>query len=172
MRKRIEGNPSAELLREVFSYDPATGEIRHKARRHGAKHGEIAGRIDDDGYRIISLYGRNCRAARIAWTIHYGEWPAELPDHKNTVRNDNAIDNLRLVEDGFQNHWNTKKHSDSLNPYKGITRVMSGPNEKWRAAIHVKGKTTYLGWFDNPKDAHSAYVAAALREFGEFANAG
>jgi hypothetical protein len=171
MRRSIKGDPEVSILREMFSYDPSTGEIRHKGRRHGAKHGEIAGRIDDDGYRIIKLFGRNFRGAKVAWAIHYGEWPTGIRDHINGMTSDDRISNLRPATHA-QNMQNKRKSDKTGNPYKGITNVKYGKIRRWRAGIYKNGETAYLGYFDTPEEAHDRYVEAAKELFGEFANAG
>ncbi|MCA8339501.1 AP2 domain-containing protein [Burkholderia multivorans] len=58
----------------------------------------------------------------------------------------------------------------SYDPESGVS---SHPNtSRWVARIQHGGKQHYLGMFDTPELAHAAYVAAAKRLHGEFANAG
>ena len=44
--------------------------------------------------------------------------------------------------------------------------------DKWYAQIRANGQTIHLGSFDTPEAAHKAYVVAAIKHHGEFANDG
>ena len=43
------------------------------------------------------MKGRQYLQHRVAWALHYGEWPASFIDHINHIRDDNRIHNLRVV---------------------------------------------------------------------------
>ncbi|WP_251847234.1 HNH endonuclease signature motif containing protein [Enterobacter hormaechei] len=97
-----------EYLRECFQYDPETGELTWKERplshfEHSTKAdggfnkkyaGKIAGSVMARGYVWITLNKRPHFAHRIAWAIHYGEYPKDVIDHVNGIRTDNRISNL------------------------------------------------------------------------------
>ena len=70
-------------------------------------------------------------------------------DHINGVRNDNRIDNLRLVNNQ-QNGFNTK----------ALGYYWHKPAKKWVAQIKLDGRDIYLGLFVNPEDARQAYLDA------------
>lgn len=59
----------------------------------------VKGALERDGYRRISVGGvPHCITARVVWEVFYGEIPDGLEiDHVNTVRDDNRVENLRLV---------------------------------------------------------------------------
>lgn len=42
---------------------------------------------------------------------------------------------------------------------------------KWLAQISTLGKNTNLGYYDDPKEAHEAYMREARQRFGQFARA-
>lgn len=75
---------SIEKLREYLSYDPDTGVFKWiKKSAKNVMAGSIAGtvktvRANKEGlsvrYRYIKLDGEHA-AARLAWVMHYGEWP-------------------------------------------------------------------------------------------------
>lgn len=77
---------SIDRVREMLSYDPATGVITWaKSPARNVYAGDKAGclkatRKGKDGkpvsYSYIRLDGQNVPAARIAWALHNGEWPA------------------------------------------------------------------------------------------------
>ncbi len=173
-----------EQLRTYLRYDPASGLLTWLERRvrpgldrtdkgwNTRLAGKAAGRIGTHGavYVGISyrrLYeSRNFAAHRVAWALHYGEWPPEDIDHINGDPTDNRIVNLRLATDS-QNLRNAARRSDNTSGYKGVS--WSKKERKWYAYINVDGRMICLGRFVNKADAISARRAAALHHFGEFA---
>ena len=82
------------LLLSLVSYDPLTGLFTHKV---GRLKGQEAGTVNGRGYVDIKLRQKIYQAHRLAWFYTYGEWPKLEIDHKNRIRTDNKIDNLRDV---------------------------------------------------------------------------
>jgi hypothetical protein len=72
----------------------------------------MAGYPGSDGYIQIGLIGNIYSAHRLAWLYIYGEWPTAVIDHKNWVRADNRIANLRDVPQSV----NSKHRSQKKNP--------------------------------------------------------
>jgi len=153
---------TVDVLKHHISYDPSSGEFRRLRGGGGQRAGDIAGGIDLDGYRTVSVLGRRYRAARLAWLYVMGVWPAGDVDHENRVRHDDRWCNLRQATRA-QNSANALARSGM----KGACWV--GAKGKWKAQIRIAGKNTHIGYFPTQTDAHEAYKAAALAEFGEFA---
>ncbi len=147
-------------------YDPTTGLFTWKRTRGRFRAGEPAGTVNRDGYVVINLFFRPRRAHRLAWLLIHGEWPAGKIDHKNGVRVDNRINNLRLADD-YQNAWNGRDHIDNTSGFRGVVYL---PKRKtpWQARIKFKGKGKSLGYFATAEEAHSCYIEAANRLVGEF----
>ena len=59
--------------------------------------GDIAGRVNDRGYRVISVKNKRYRAHRLAWLVYYGCEPSGFIDHINQDKDDNSIKNLRIA---------------------------------------------------------------------------
>lgn len=169
---------SAERVREILDYDPATGIFRWKVTRPkgGVKAGDVAGCLCKTwGYILIRISGSlpgekpfNYRAHRLAWLYVHGHYPPKEIDHRNLARADNRLSNLRLAEPG-ENLANRPKPKHNTSGYKGVVRNGKSQRNPWRAQIAVKRKWINLGVFDDPGKGHAAYVAAAIKYYGEFA---
>jgi len=150
---------TAEQLREALDYDPATGLFRWKVQpssKARVKADDIAGCLTTDGYRHIMLDRKWHLAHRLAWLHMHGVWPIDQLDHRNGVRDDNRIANLREAtrRQNSQNQRlaNRTNTSGLLGAY---------PNhDRWRAQIRFGGRCYNLGTFDTPEAAHAAYLAA------------
>lgn len=104
-------------------------------------------------------------AHRVAWAVHYGEWPEKDIDHINQDKGDNRICNLRLATDQ-ENLRNIPKFSTNTSGYKGVSLIKK--TGKWNARISTGSEYKSLGNFDTPEDANEAYIDAAKRYHGEF----
>lgn len=147
-------------LKELLSYDPDTGVFvwRIKSSKFSyIEPGSVAG-WEDNGYIKISLDGRDYKAHRLAWLYVYGAWPSKFVDHKNQVRADNRIRNLRDASREINGQNQTKAHAQNRScGLLGVSR--SSWSKKWIARLKVDGKRLYLGTFATPELAHAAYVA-------------
>jgi hypothetical protein len=164
---------TAERLRELLDYDPATGVFRWRVDRHcgkgrvSAKAGDIAGGIDGHGYHRIGIDGVRHKGHRLAWLYVHGELRKGL-DHRNRDCADNRIENLRPCNQS-QNMANGARRITNRSGFKGVS--WSASNKGWVAQIVVRGKAHYLGTFADPAAAHAVYARAATEHFGEFGTA-
>lgn len=71
-------------------------------------------------------------------------------DHRNNIRHDNRLENLRLVTPQ-QNSFNRTK-------VKGYN--FDKKNNKWKAYIYINSISIHLGMFTTEEDAHRAYLDA------------
>lgn len=90
-------------------------------------------------------------------------------DHENTDSLDNREENLREASSS-NNSMNRGMSSRNTSGYKGVS--WHKINKKYVAYIRVNEKSLFLGYYDDPKEAHEAYKKAAVEHFGEFANFG
>jgi len=156
--------PSLDQVKELVHYDPLTGVFTwRKSPHYWVKEGSRAdSTYDTAGYRKVNLLGGNHAAHRLAWFYCTGEWPKTGLDHKNTVRDDNRLDNLRLATPS-QNSQNRK----------GVERGLKGTtwhNGSWRAQIMFQRSNYHLGSYLTQEEAHEAYKIGAAYFHGEFAN--
>jgi hypothetical protein len=130
-----------------FSYCPFSGNIR------GVRGGLISS-VNYDGYIRFSLSGYDKKyylfGHRFAWYIYHGKLPIETIDHKDGIRSNNKISNLRDVTQ-HHNTWNNTKA-------KGF--FWCKEKNKYVAQIQLNGKKIYLGAFENETQARNAYLSA------------
>lgn len=149
---------TAEYLRSVLHYDPATGVFTWKVRTaHNVKVGDVAGCRGGGCYLCIRVCSRLYRAHRLAWLYVYGAWPKDQLDHINRNRSDNRISNLREVTNK-QNLQNAGKYSHNTSGHSGVYRYKR--DSKWRAQIKHNQKHISLGYFNTIEEAIAARKAA------------
>ena len=117
------------------------------------KVGDRAGWLDPSGYRYISLKGKRYIEHRVIYLLHNPDWDindgTQQIDHINRVRDDNRIENLRLVTNQ-ENAFN--RNARGYTWYK--------PYQKWHSQIEINGTKKHLGFFDYKTDARLAYLEA------------
>lgn len=152
-----------ERLKELVTYDPATGDFRWRVTRHSAVAGRTVGHTDVRGYVTLRIEYRKYYAHRLAWLYMTGECPKDI-DHINMDKSDNRFGNLRLA-DRRQNMVNTPLRRDNQTGFKGVSVL---PGGRYRAVVHVNGAPKHVGVFDTAEEAAEARHAAASALYGEF----
>jgi hypothetical protein len=122
-----------------------------------------------NGYACAREKGRRQDPRKQVWMHRLiAQTPEDMfTDHANGDKLDNRKTNLRLC-DKQQNAANSKLRSDNTTGYKGVVKVKSG----WRAEIWLNGKHQHIGIYNSIKEAATAYMEAANKHFGEYANGG
>lgn len=147
-----------EVLRLHLSYEPETGVIRWVVPTARAiKAGQRAGRLTDEGYRLVRLLGVDYFAHRIAWALMHGSWPSLIIDHKNGGRDDNRSCNIREVSLAMNQQNRTRAQAGSKTGFIG---VQARPNGTFQAKIRNEGRRIALGTYATPEEAHGAYIVA------------
>ena len=160
---------TAERLREVLNYNPDTGVFRWRVvLSNRVRLGQVAGNYDK-GRWIISIDNRGYFAHQLAWLWMTGGFPHFEIDHIDGDSTHNRWFNLRKG-DRQKSSANTKRYRNNTSGFKGVT--WDADRSKWMAQIHPNGRHIHLGRFDTPEEAHEAYMAAAIKYFGEFASGG
>ena len=149
-----------ECFRKL-NYDKETGVFtwKHDGTR-GVKAGHVAGSRMTSGYIALSVSGKKALGHRIAWLFANGEFAQGNIDHINRDKSDNRISNLRLATPE-QNAQNRLKNCKNTSGYKGVT--WHKRDERWQAAITIKGKVFHLGYYKNPEQASVAYIEASKK---------
>ena len=159
-----------DLLRATAAYDAQTGKIVWLARpqEHFATTaawkmwtnrfcGKPAFATPNNGYFVGRLYNKTTKAHRVAWALHYGEWPLGHLDHINGDRSDNRICNLRRASPK-ENGRNQGMHKTNTSTQTGV--VWSVRQKRWCARIVVNGTRLHLGTFRLFSEASDARALA------------
>lgn len=144
-------------LHELLDYARETGVFTWRASKGRAKAGAVAGCKHPKGYLRITLDGVPYLAHRLAWLHVHGVFPDGEIDHKNGVRTENRINNLRDAST-LINQQNQRR-ARTTNLTSGLLGVSARKN-KWAARIRIGGNQRFIGSFDTKEKAHSAYVEA------------
>ena len=88
-------------------------------------------------------------------------------DHRDGNGLNNKRSNLREATKS-QNMHNRMASVNNTSGFKGVS--FSKFHQRWVAYIGFNGNKHHLGYFDTAEEAHVAYVEAAKRMHGEFAN--
>ena len=132
---------SQEFLKSICGYDNGNLMRKHK----------IAGCIGKSGYRQIRVHGVIYPAHRLIWVYHHGSIDTSLQiDHMNGIKDDNRVENLRLVPAQINCFNRSRLTAKGYTWHKGVN--------KWQSSIFVDGKTKYLGLFSKQEDARNMYL--------------
>lgn len=144
---------TVEQVRERFTYDAGSGEVRHLGGKRAYKH--------THGYLFFQEHRKTLYAHRLAWVLAHGDWPDEI-DHINGDKADNRLCNLRSAtrSQNLQNLHRARR--DNKTGFLGVGRVAK--TGKFTATIYPPGeKRCHLGCFDTAEEAHLVYLAAKRR---------
>lgn len=156
-----------EELEQLLAYDPITGFITWKVNRSNqVRAGMRAGAINKHGYLYIEINHVSYRSARIAWALYYKAWPTFIVDHKDRVKLNDWISNLRLATRRENNH-NQGLRRDNKTGRKGVS--ICNKTGKYRVTIMGPVKQIHIGTFSDLEKAAQAYKNKARELFGEFA---
>lgn len=148
---------------EHFKYEDGRLYWKHGSKNGACQPGKEAGYLCRFHERwVIGLSGKAYKRARIVWEMHRGRIPNGLVvDHINRVRQDDRIENLRLVSTVVNNR---NKSLDVRNK-SGVTGVRQDlARNKWVAYINRDGKQVRLGRFNTKEEAIAARQWAAITE--------
>lgn len=140
-------------IKGIFFYDELNGNLIWKQKFKNIEIGDVAGGLDDKGYRVIQVNNKQWKAHRLVWEWHNGYTPENDIDHINKIRHDNRIENLREVS----NQCNQRNKNVSKTNTSGVAGVTWNRfRNKWQSQIKVNFKQIYLGRYTDFNDAVTA----------------
>lgn len=144
-------------VHSIFEYSGGRLFWRNSLSGKNRVAGKEAGHLNQDGYVVVQVAGKTAAAHRIVWLMHHGSWPVGEIDHRNGVRHDNRVENLRDV--GHKTNTENRRNAVA-GSQTGLLGVSVIKGRRYRARIRTDGKLVSLGIFDTAEAAHAAYVAA------------
>ena len=149
-------------LKKILHYNPLTGVFTWLVPlSNQVKVGDVAGTLDNKGYRRIGFGRAYKRAHRLAWFYTHGEWPFDQIDHINRDRDDNRISNLRPAN----NQQNCRNRSPSMNKFGVVGLSWCDRSDRFCSRITIDRKTKHLGYFIDLFDAICARKSAENKYF-------
>lgn len=142
---------TANRLRELLHYEPATGWFTWRVNTAVSKPGERAGNLHGFGYRQIGLDYKKYLEHILAFLYMTDAWPDGDVDHKNGLKDDNRWDNLIVATKSENNHNKGMLRRNKT----GIVGVHKHGN-KYRARLQVAGKNIDLGMHNSIEEAKVA----------------
>lgn len=163
----IKAPLSLETLRDSIDYDPADGYLRW---RRGSRAGSIVGTVQS-GYRKVTFMRGQYYAHHLAWYHYHGEWPSTVRgriqiDHRDGNRDNNRIENLRLVT-CQQNQWG--RGAAESRRFKGVISIPRKLGVSFSARIKKAGRVFRGPCRKSAIEAATDYNNLAMRLFGEYA---
>lgn len=132
---------------QVFKYESDGNVVLIKSPK-------VLKRKRSGNYIRLTYRGKSYQAHRVVWEMFNGAIPEGFKvDHINGMKDDNRIENLRLVTDSINNR-NKGKDSRNKSGYNGV--IWNKQVSKWQAHIRVDGKSKHLGLFLEIGDAVQA----------------
>ncbi len=137
---------------DLFEYK--NGKLHWKIKpANRVKIGDEVGHLSA-GYRRFEYKNQQYHVHRVIWEMHKGPIGSGLEvDHINHIKNDNRIENLRLISHAE----NTRNKSIAANNTSGISGVHWNKRlNKWHVQITANGVRKHVGLFNSMEDAITA----------------
>ena len=139
-----------EQVRGLFDYHEDGYLVWKVDKSKRIKKGSIAGTANSNGYRLVRIDGILYRVHRIIWLWHYGYLPENDIDHKDRVRNNNKIENLRETSESCNGFNITVRETNKF----GVTGIsIYKKTGMYYARIKWNYKEIYLGTYKSLLEA-------------------
>jgi hypothetical protein len=109
----------------------------------------------------MSFNNKFFRAHRFIYYCYYNELSEQI-DHKNRIKNDNRIINLRKAT-SVENGQNKNIRKDNTTGYQGVS--FSKRDKKFICYISIDKKLKNLGLFETAEEAYKVRLQAELKHY-------
>ena len=152
-----------ETVKNLFYYDAESGRLLWRnGNGRNVKPWQEAKAPNGHGYYTAKIKGKSYLAHRLAWLYVHGSLPDGDLDHKNRVRNDNRLCNLRQVS-RTDNCQNISLPSHNKSGHIGVSWIKS--HQSWTVYIKVDKKNKWLGYFKDLGEAVAARKAGEAKYY-------
>lgn len=160
-KPRVETGEMLEMLRLHLRYCKKTSLLFWVKAPRGKQKlvGTPITNTASHGYVQLQFASKKFLAHRVIWALHNNRWPNYFLDHRNRVRTDNRIKNLREATQ-TQNMQNVNRLR-KICPARGV----HASGEKWCAYISVKRKRVHLGTYPTIQMASDARAEAERKYY-------
>lgn len=140
------------------------GDIKSLNYRRSGKEGLLSAGFDSEtGYYFVAIFKnkkqftmRNHVLVAMAFLDHVPCGLLRVVDHKNHIKTDNRVENLRITTNRINSD---QSHIESSSKYTGVTKRKN----KWEASIVFEKRLVYLGVYELEIEAHLAYQEALFK---------
>ncbi|WEL95464.1 HNH endonuclease [Escherichia virus ECH1] len=137
---KLKWNDIPEYRDFVLYWKISTSNISRK------KIGDVAGNQMNDGYIMVQALNKRMLAHRVVWEMHNGSITNGMHiDHLNHIRNDNRIENLRLVSRTENNRNKSVKSKQNRCFRSYIKRWAISGFDRWRKKQDLHRKVLHTG---------------------------
>ncbi len=152
-----------QTVKNLFYYDAESGRLLwRKGNGRNVKPWQEAKSPNGHGYYTAKIKGKSYLAHRLAWLYVHGSLPNGDLDHKNRIRNDNRLCNLRQVS-RTDNCQNISVPSHNKSGHIGVSWIKS--HQAWTVYIKVDKKNKWLGYFKDLDEAVAARKAGEAKYY-------
>ena len=155
------------VIRQLFTYDPATGILRWRIGRGRMLAGSQAGtnyydhKTGAPHCRTVQINGGRYVEAHVIWLWMTGSWPNHDVDHTDVDPFNNSWSNLREASD-------SENSANRHNYRSGKLKWAYEHYGRYQASLRHAGKVHHIGTFDTEQEAHNAAYALAQQLHQQF----
>jgi hypothetical protein len=152
-----------EQANYLFEYKD--GLLVWKNSKRPSFNGKEVGCDGGQGYIKVNIDKKQYMAHRIIYLMHHGEMPSVIDHADRNVKN-NKIENLRAAT-ASKNGMNARSGQNGATGCRNVTRNKG--RDKFSVYIRIKGKSTFIGNFEDLELADLVATEARSKYHGAFA---